>query len=106
MRYLGCVTCQGTLSPKLGISAPSTLEIECYEQRGGVVTASGEIESRPGVIALLKGGVSVAFVTDDGHALRLALCDPRSAPRGPIAQVSATGDLPVSRDGSLGWFTA
>lgn len=106
MRYLGSMTCQGTLSPKPDVSAPGTLEIECYEQKGGMVLASGEIESRPSAIGMMKGSGDVRFVTEDGHVMKLTLSDSKNAPSGGIAQVVASGDLPVVTGGSLGWPAA
>jgi hypothetical protein len=101
MKYLGSIQCRGTLTEGLVASA---LELECYEQKGGVITASGEIEVSHSALALFRGGAKVAFVTEDGHQLSLTLADSRTAPVGTIAQVVATGELPMVKDGSLGWF--
>lgn len=100
MKYLGRINRRGTLSDGLVASA---LEIECYEQKGGLVTASGEIEVAGSALALFRGGAKVAFVTEDGHELSLVLADSKTAPVGAVAQVVATGDLPAMKNGSLGW---
>ncbi|MBB3973925.1 hypothetical protein [Hansschlegelia beijingensis] len=100
MKYLGRINRRGVLG---GDSIASLLEIECYEQKGGHITASGEIEACDSALALFHGGAKVAFVTADGHALSLALADTKTMPDGAVAQVVATGDLPVMKNGLLGW---
>ena len=100
MKYLGRINRRGTLD---GDSVAGELEIECYEQKGGHITASGEIEACDSALALFRGGTKVAFVTEDGHALSLALADAKTTPAGAVAQVVATGDLPVMKNGLLGW---
>lgn len=103
MRYLGRIARTGTLSPRSDVSAPATLEIECYEHKGGVILASGEVESRASVIGILRGCPDVRFVTDDGHVMKLVLSDGKTAPSGSIAHVVVSGDLPAPLNGSLGW---
>lgn len=100
MKYLGVITRDGTLG---GAAAPSTIEIECYQQNGGMIIASGEIEAPSSTIAEFKHRKAIDFVTSDGHRISLALSNPKVAPSGSIAQITATGDLPSMSKGSLGW---
>jgi hypothetical protein len=102
MRYLGCVTRDGVLIGPHSEAAAS-FEFECYATRGDVMHASGEITGSREALKLLMGGQGVAFVTEDGHRLRLALADRKSQPEGGSAHVVATGDLPSLRNGALGW---
>ncbi|WP_378150196.1 hypothetical protein [Chenggangzhangella methanolivorans] len=81
----------------------SRLELELYQQNGGMITASGEIEAQSSTIAQFKSRQAIEFVTSDGHRINLALSDPKRSPTGTIAQITATGDLPSMKGGALGW---
>lgn len=102
MRYLGCVTRDGVLiGPHSEVAA--SLEFECYATKGDVMHASGEITASREALMLLMGGQGVAFLTEDGHRLKLSLADRKSPPEGGSAHVVATGELPSMSNGALGW---
>lgn len=99
MKYLGAIKRTGAL----GVTAMAgTLELECYEQ-GGTIIASGEVLAPTSTIALFRPKQKLEFVTDDGHRIGLSLSDPKQLPSGTVAQITATGDLPSMKSGSLGW---
>ncbi|MFC3695632.1 hypothetical protein ACFOWB_25710 [Chenggangzhangella methanolivorans] len=100
MKYLGAIRRDGTLG---STAVASRLELELYQQNGGMITASGEIEAQSSTIAQFKSRQAIEFVTSDGHRINLALSDPKRSPTGTIAQITATGDLPSMKGGALGW---
>ncbi|MGA0531683.1 hypothetical protein [Hansschlegelia sp. KR7-227] len=107
MRYLGTISCKGVLTSPAGGSARASLEIECFQNKGGMLTSSGELEADPHALALAKGQNDVRFVTDDGHELKLMLTsDKKGSSGGPVAHVVASGDLPSVHQGSLSWPAA
>lgn len=105
MRYLGSVTLDGALT-LAGQAAPASLELECYALKDGVIHGAGEVTASPKSMRSFIGSGDVDFLTSDGHRLKLRHADKKAQVDGGTANVVASGDLPMIRNGAAEWASA
>jgi hypothetical protein len=96
LRYLGRLSGRGVISQNGEALAQAGFDFDGYFHPATGVTACGEIEAPPEILADLFGRKDLQILTEEGLLLDLSFSDAKLAPASDVAHVDVTGKLPAA----------